>query len=42
MPEDGVLLYRRRGEEKGTLLTTIIPIKRQLPVTAVFNVISYQ
>jgi hypothetical protein len=46
VPEEGVPLYRRRGEEKGertwTLLTTITPIKRQLPVTAVFKVISYQ
>jgi hypothetical protein len=32
----------RRREWTWTLLTTIIPIKWQLPVTAVFNVISYQ
>jgi hypothetical protein len=45
VPEEGVLLYRRRGEEEGMnldVLTTIILIKRQLSVTAVFNVISYQ
>jgi hypothetical protein len=42
VPEEGVPLYRRRGEEKGErnwmLLTTITPIKQQLPVTVVFKV----
>jgi hypothetical protein len=33
---------RMCGEWTWTLLATIIPIKRQLPVTAVFKVISYQ